>query len=65
MSVRRVRGRPGFIDEDELGGIKVQLIVEPALALLQEIGAALLYRVASLFYVSGHAGPRTGAVPTC
>lgn len=49
MGARHVRCGPGFIDEDELGGIEVQLIIEPALALLQEIGAVLLYRVASLF----------------
>ncbi len=47
MGARHVRRSPGFIDEDELGGIEVHLIIEPALALLQEIGAVLLYRVAS------------------
>ena len=49
VRARHVRRSPGFVDEDELGRIKVQLIIEPALALLQEIGAVLLYRVASLF----------------
>lgn len=65
MGARHVRCGPGFIDEDKLGGIEVQLIIEPALALLQEIGAVLLYRVASLFYVSGYAGRGTDAAPTC
>ena len=65
MSARHVRRGPGFIDEDELGGIEVQLIIEPALALLQEIGATLFYRVASLFYVSGRVERGTDAAPTC
>lgn len=49
MGARHVRRGPGFVDEDELGGIEIQLAVKPALALLQDIGPALLYRVASLF----------------
>ena len=40
---------PGFVDEDELGRIKVQLIIEPLLALFQDVRTDLLYRVASLF----------------
>ena len=46
---RHIGRRPGFVDEDELGGIKVQLIIEPALALFLDVGTALLYSVASLF----------------
>ena len=49
MRARHVRRSPGFVDEDELGRIKVQLIIEPLLTLFQDIGTALLYRVASLF----------------
>jgi hypothetical protein len=64
MGARHVRRSPSLLDENELGEIKVQLIIEPELALLQEIGAALLYRVTSLF-VSGHVGRGTDAAPIC
>jgi hypothetical protein len=30
---RHVRRRPGFVDEDEAFGIKIQLVFEPCLAL--------------------------------
>ena len=49
VRARHVRRSPGFIDEDELGRIKVQLIIEPPLTLFQDVRTALLYRVASLF----------------
>jgi hypothetical protein len=65
MSARHVGGSPRFVNEDELLGIEVQLVVEPTLALLQDVGAALLYRMASLFYASGRAGRGNGARPTC
>jgi hypothetical protein len=44
-----VGGRPGFIDEDETLRVEIELIIEPTLALAQDIGVILLGRVASLF----------------
>jgi hypothetical protein len=60
-----VRRNPGFVDEDELGKIKVELIIEPLLTLFQDVETALLYRVASPFYESGRAGQETGAKLAC
>jgi hypothetical protein len=39
----------GFIDEDETLRLDIELIIEPTLALAQDVGAILLGRVASLF----------------
>jgi len=65
MDARHVGGGPRLVDEDELSWIEVQLFIEPALALLQDVGTALLYRVASLFCASVRAGRGTDAKPIC
>jgi hypothetical protein len=43
MHTRHVGRGPRFVDENERGKIKVQLIIEAASALLQDVGEALLY----------------------
>lgn len=49
VGARHIGRRPCFIDEDEAGRIKIELLVKPTLALLQNVRTALLYRVACLF----------------
>jgi hypothetical protein len=49
MAAGHVGGSPGLIDEDQTLGIEIELIVEPALALPQDVGTALLDRVPDLF----------------
>ena len=49
MRAGHVRRGPGFIDEDEVLGIKVELALEPVLSPLQDVGPILLTRVRSLF----------------
>ena len=49
MAPRHVGGRPGLVDEHQLLGIKVELAVEPVLALLQDVGTVLLGGVRGLF----------------
>ena len=49
MTAGHVGGGPGLIDEDETLGFEIDLSVEPALALPQDVGAVLLDRVAGLF----------------
>lgn len=49
MSPRHVGAGPGFVDEDEARRVEVELAIEPLLALLQDVGAILLGRVAGLF----------------
>lgn len=49
MGAGHVGGGPGLVNEDELSRIEVELFIEPALALFQDVGTALLYRMASLF----------------
>ena len=49
MRAGHVRRGPGFIDEDEALGIKVELALEPVLSPLQDIGPILLTRVRGLF----------------
>ena len=44
-----------FVDEDEPRGVEVELALEPVLALLQDIRAILLARMARLFCASSHA----------
>ena len=41
--------RAGLINEDEFGGIEFELVLEPGLAPLQDIGAILLAGVRGLF----------------
>jgi hypothetical protein len=49
VCARHIGRGPCFIDEDEAGRIKIELLIKPTLALLQNVRAALLYRVACLF----------------
>jgi hypothetical protein len=49
MAAGHVGGGPGLIDEDETFRLQIELTVEPALALSQDVGAALLGRVPGLF----------------
>ena len=44
-----VGGRPGLIHEDELLGIKIELVLEPGLAPLQDVRAVLFAGVRRLF----------------
>jgi len=49
MTTRHIGGGPGFINEHKAFWFEVDLPVEPALALPQDVGAVLLDRVAGLF----------------
>lgn len=49
MAAGHVGRGPGFVDEHEALGFKIDLFLEPVLALLQDVGAILLNRVAGLF----------------
>jgi len=49
MAARHVGRGPGFVDEDEAVRVEVELVLEPGLALLQDVGAILLGRVSGLF----------------
>jgi hypothetical protein len=40
---------PGFVYEDELVGIKIELSLEPVFTPLQDVGTILLRRVCGLF----------------
>lgn len=64
---KHIRRRSPFLQRPCIRAmfVAVQLIIEPALALLQEVGTALLYRMASLFCESSRAGQETGARPPC
>ena len=44
-----VGGRPGLINEDELLGIKIELVLEPGQAPLQDVRAVLFAGVRRLF----------------
>lgn len=49
VSPRHVGRGPGFIDEDQLVRIEIELAIEPGLPLLYDIGAILLRRMGGLF----------------
>jgi len=49
MAAGHVDGGPRFIDEDQALGIEIELTVEPALPLPQDVGPVLLDSMASLF----------------
>ena len=49
VAAGHVGRRPGLVDEHEPRRIKVELAVEPCLALIQDVGAVLLNRVPGLF----------------
>jgi hypothetical protein len=46
---RQIGGSPGFVDEDKLSGIEIELRPKPLLALLQYVGALLLLGVRGFF----------------
>lgn len=48
-NARHLRIQPGFINEDESLWVKVELLVEPLLTMLQESGAFLLQCMRGLF----------------
>jgi hypothetical protein len=56
VTARRSASQPGhfrrqsrLVDEDELGGIEIELAVKPGLPPLQDVGAVLLQCVCGLF----------------
>jgi hypothetical protein len=49
MAAGHVGGGPRLVDEHEALGVEIELAVEPALALLQDIGPVLLDRVPGFF----------------
>ena len=49
MAAGHVGGSPRLVDEDQALGIEIELTIEPALALSQDIGTVLLDSMASLF----------------
>jgi hypothetical protein len=49
MAAGHVGGGPGLIDEDQTLRIEVELVVEPAPPLPQDVGPVLLDRVPGLF----------------
>ena len=49
-AARHIRRCPGFIDEDEAFGIKIELAVEPVLSALQDVRPILLCSVRGLFF---------------
>ena len=46
---RQIGGSPGFIDEDKLSRIEIELRPKPFLALLQDVGALLLLGMRGFF----------------
>jgi hypothetical protein len=46
---RQIGGSPGFIDEDKLSRIEIELRPKPFLALLQDVGALLLLGMRRFF----------------
>jgi hypothetical protein len=49
VTARHVGGGPGLVDEDQALGVEIELPFEPGLALLRDVGAALLGSVRGLF----------------
>ena len=47
---RQIGGSPGFIDEDKLSRIEIELRPKPSLTLLQDVGALLLRGVRGLLW---------------
>jgi hypothetical protein len=45
----QIGGSPGFIDEDKLSRIEIELPTKPFLALLQDVGALLLLGMRGFF----------------
>ena len=49
MAARHVGRGPGFVDENQLVRVQIELAVEPVMAPLQDVGTVLLDRVTGLF----------------
>ncbi len=49
MAAGHVGGSPRLVDEDQALRIEIELVIEPALALPQDVGPVLLDRVPGLF----------------
>ena len=49
VAARPIGGGPGFVDEDQLLRIEIELTLEPGLPPLQNVGPLLLGRVRGLF----------------
>ena len=49
MAAGHVRCGPRLVDEDQALGVEIELAVEPALPLPQDVGPVLLDRVPGLF----------------
>lgn len=49
MGARHVGRRPSLVDEHQSVRVKVELVIEPVLALPQDVGALLLDGMGSLF----------------
>lgn len=49
MAAGHVGGGPRLVDEDQALGVEIELAVEPALTLPQDIGSVLFDRVRGLF----------------
>ena len=49
VATGHVGGGPCLVDEDEAFRLQIELVVEPVLALPQDVGAVLLDRVPGLF----------------
>ena len=61
MAAGHVRGGLCLVDEDEALRIEIELVVEPVLALLQDVGPILLNRMPGHFFARDPA-PREGAI---
>lgn len=49
MAAGHVGGGPRLVDEDQALRIEIELVIEPVLALPQDVGPVLLDRVPGLF----------------
>src|SRR6516165_7414946 len=49
IAAGHIRRRPGFINEDQLGGVQLRLTVAPSLSRRSNVGTALLRGVLGLF----------------
>jgi hypothetical protein len=49
MAAGHLGGGPGLVEEHQPGRVEIELLLEPVLAALQDVGAALFVRVRRLF----------------
>jgi hypothetical protein len=56
MRAGHLRRGPGFVDEDEVQGIKVELALEPVFPPLPDVGPILLTRVCGPLFASACGG---------